>query len=138
MKIRFGFLTVSLTALVLAVAAFPLQATQADPVAVAEFGPAPAFVADAEPLDETAAADPGEWLHPAAAQETTALCAGSQGVKLISLSGAIGVVCQDETAMGFLLTPAGREPQLILAPEAKHDDGKCPSGTGEDTPEPSA
>jgi hypothetical protein len=139
MKIRIGLLPVSFLALGLAVAAFQLQGSKADPVTVADFGTAPAFVADAEtPLHETAMQDQDPWMHPAAATNMKSLCTGSHGVNLVSVTATISLVCHDEAAAGYLVMTLGNEPKLVLTPKEEEATDQCPSQAAQETHEPSA
>jgi hypothetical protein len=116
---RLGLLSVSITALGLAVAGYFVQGAGAfapEPVAIADFGPSATAVADSEAADSFGLEE-AELYTPASSGPEIAACAKDGALGLVNVSDDLAVVCRDGAVIGYLLTPAGEKPRLIHVSE---------------------
>lgn len=136
MKRRIGLLSISVTALGLAVASFLAQAHSVAPVAVADFDVAPLGLASSETPDEyDSVAQQNDLFHPASAELQIRPCADRNGLTTVALSADVAAVCYEGETVGYLTAIPGQKPQLIVTPALTKE---CPERVKTDAALPAA
>lgn len=119
MKRPMGVLSMSLTALGLAVASYLAQGQSLPPVSVAEFSTPAQNVASADMGGEyDVLSSEDELFHPTATKDAAHPCADETELTTLTIAKGIAAVCFEGETVAYVLAAPGQKLRLFVTPEA--------------------